>query len=1726
MDKIEKQVSLQEDMLDKVKKAYTNYKKSPLDRITVGYVKGRLDTLEGYWKDFKSVHEKLIMSMAKEERQGWKYFTDETFTELEEIYYSYKGDMKTKLDELLLEKCEAKEVSNPYISKSDVKLPSITLPSFNGNYTEWQSFHDLFMALVHNNGSLEAVQKLHYLKGSLSGEAELLLRQYSITGENYDEAWSILKKRYSNKRYIANSIFKKFFAQKAILHESATALRQLLDTSVECISALKNIGLPTVQWDAIINFVVVSKLDSVTRKQWEEFISNDTTDNIPDFERLKSFLETRFRTLEMIEPVNKTHTTKVVHPKTFHVTATSEPRCALCNENHYLFKCKHFSKKPIGERYEFVQTNNLCFNCLVPNHNAFKCRQRTACQICKRKHHSLLHRDKQQAGEKLHTSEGEPHHKEDTKQPNITAHTANVSHLSKNVLLATALVYVTSRSGQSHVFRALIDQGSEASFVTARAVELLGLKKTEINGVVSGVGEGNQMSIKHMVGLHLKSRYDLNFSINVNAYIFKSLTRKLPATEIKSFSWPQLSNVKLADPTFYIPGRIDLLLGADVFGQIIDSGLMRGPGNLVAQSTHLGWILSGDVNMSSFNISQHITSLHIISQVEEDNNLLKKFWEVESELYTKQRMWSKEEERCEEIYQKTTTRDADGRYVVQLPLKKTIEETVKSCGDTKQQAVLRLKQLERKFERNENLKIEYKKVIQEYIQLGHMKKAEMEDTNPAVYLAHRAVIREDKDTTKLRVVFDASAKGSNGSSLNSSMMVGPTIQPDLRSLIIRWRSHKFCVVGDIVKMYRQVKIVDKHIDLQRILWRDDLSEDIQSYQLLTVTFGTAAAPYLAVRTLHRLADDEENLYPRGAAVVRNSFYMDDLMTGHEDLSELQSICKEINTLLKTGGFQMQKWSSNSEELLGKLQHDVKTPEPVKDIKEIKLDEVIKILGLTWNRKDDTFHISVKLPENRRPATKRTILSEVASLFDPFGWLSPVIVTAKIMIQKLWLCNLGWDDELPAEVIEEWESYRDELQELQRVEITRWIKTTSRCKDIQLHGFSDASSLAIAAVVYARVVDEFEEVHISMLAAKTRVAPLKQLTIPRLELCAATLLAKLLHDLSDILKISMNKVYAWTDSMVVLSWLQSPPSRWQVFVGNRVSDITQQIDNDRWRHVMSGDNPADLASRGVKAGELSNNRLWWAGPAWLKVKEAEFTRTQIIPHTDLETKKSFHVNHNVLQATSIWERFSSLNKMRRVLAYCKRFIDYKNKHKREESLSVTELNDVEEKCIKYYQDLVYKTEIDDLKKMGKVKKRSPIVSLTPYLDEYDLLRVGGRLTKSQLPEDSKHPIIIPSKQHITKLIVTEAHTKTFHGTILQTMTYIRSKYWIVGLRSAVKDVARKCAVCMKHEATTKRQLMGQLPASRVIQRRAFYNSGVDYAGPIYMRTSKGRGHTSTKGYICLFVCMCTRATHLEAVTDLTAQAFIAAFRRFVARRGHCAHIWSDNGTCFVGADKELRNLFKNSTNKVRKEIADQLANDGTTWHFIPARAPNFGGLWEAAIRSAKRHLIRVNGNTKLTYEEMATLLAQVEACLNSRPLCQLDETVDTLNPLTPGHFLIGEPLIGIPDSRYNQISVNQLSRWQLIQRQTDDFWRRWQSEYLHTLQQRHKWQEVVPSPCVGDVVIIKDEELPPAKWLLGKIKTLHPGTDNLVRVVSVQCKGDNILKRPLSKLILLPKHPDE
>lgn len=453
-------------------------------------------------------------------------------------------------------------------------------------------------------------------------------------------------------------------------------------------------------------------------------------------------------------------------------------------------------------------------------------------------------------------------------------------------------------------------------------------------------------------------------------------------------------------------------------------------------------------------------------------------------------------------------------------------------------------------------------------------------------------------------------------------------------------------------------------------------------------------------------------------------------------------------------------------------------------------------------------------------------------------------------------------------------------------------------------------------------------------------------------------------------------------------------------------------------------------------------------------------------------------------------------------------------------TAAELATAQHCIIRHVQATAFASDYRDLQSQRRMHHRSSLLPLNPFLDESNLLRVGGRLRNANISFAAKHPIIMPNSHHITTLLILQAHLNTLHGGPELVITLLRRKYWIVSMRSAVRKVTHQCLKCFRFQAVRSIQLMGDLPKPRVEIDRAFTHTGVDCAGPIDIRMSKGRGAKSYKGYVTLFVCLSTKAVHIEAVSEMTTSAFLAAYYRFCSRRGLPHHVYSDNGTNFVGASKLLHKEAGIHQLSMSDEIHKAISNQGTTWHFIPPASPHFGGLWEAGIKSMKYHLKRVIGNSTLTFEELSTVLTQIEACLNSRPLSPTTSDPSDDSALTPGHFLVGDALLAPPlvDSQLSHI--NSLTRWQLVQRLRLDFWKRWQREYISRLQQRPKWATVSTNIREDDLVLIMEDNLPPTRWLLGRVVELHKGSDDLVRVVSIRCRN-TILKRPIVKLALLP-----
>ena len=434
-------------------------------------------------------------------------------------------------------------------------------------------------------------------------------------------------------------------------------------------------------------------------------------------------------------------------------------------------------------------------------------------------------------------------------------------------------------------------------------------------------------------------------------------------------------------------------------------------------------------------------------------------------------------------------------------------------------------------------------------------------------------------------------------------------------------------------------------------------------------------------------------------------------------------------------------------------------------------------------------------------------------------------------------------------------------------------------------------------------------------------------------------------------------------------------------------------------------------------------------------------------------------------------------------------------------------------------LYFSEEIHDLNYTGQVKKRSNIRSLAPFVDSNGIIRVGGRLTQAKIHYDQKHPILLPEKDYITELIIRREHVISMHSGPQALLAQVRRQFWPINGKLLTKRIIKKCVTCSRNNPNVIFQPMGNLPACRVIPDRPFINCGIDYCGPIFIKRVMQRKSAPYKAYIALFICMATKSIHIEIVTSLTTSAFLAALRRFMSRRGRVINIYSDNATKFIGARNELQELRK-FIRENKEYLTQSLAEENINWHFISANSPHFGGLWEAGVKTVKHHIKRVVGNIQLTFEEFNTLLCQIEACVNSRPLTSLSSDPNDLQPLTPGHFLIGSPITSFPEPDLSVTPFNRINRWQRVQQLMQFFWKRWSTEYLSTLQQRTKWTSSATPIQVGSLVLIKEEFRPPLMWNLGRIRELHAGQDGVPRVATVQT-SHGLLRRAMTRLCPLP-----
>ncbi|XP_060845770.1 uncharacterized protein LOC132925386 [Rhopalosiphum padi] len=668
-------------------------------------------------------------------------------------------------------------------------------------------------------------------------------------------------------------------------------------------------------------------------------------------------------------------------------------------------------------------------------------------------------------------------------------------------------------------------------------------------------------------------------------------------------------------------------------------------------------------------------------------------------------------------------------------------------------------------------------------------------------------------------------------------------------------------------------------------------------------------------------------------------------------------------------------------------------------------------------------------------TKRGVLSMIARIFDPLGLLAPSIFYAKAIMQRVWLAHIGWDDQLPSDLAEEWTDFYHSLGWLTGIKIPRYIGCSAGCS-YELCGFCDASEKGYAAVVYLRVTDPSGGTHVYLIGSKTKLAPMKAVTIPRLELCGAVLLALWLCRLKRILEnqLVINEVFAWSDSTIVLAWLSNPHSSFMTFVSNRVHQIKSTVPDCQWSHVSSDENPADCCSRGLRPSDIVKSAIYWKGPAYLATSVESWPKGVVSLALDqLPEVKPVCLLTQVQSPSEWFARFSSFDNMIRVVARLRRFV-FRCQGKEVQSgfLQQSELDAALIAVVKCAQVCFLRELVECLTKGEEIKHRS-LARLSPFIDSVGVVRVGGRLNNSSLSQRRVHPMLIPKESHLAMLIAGHWHRYACHASPRLLTAIISRRFWIVNIRLIVHRVIRKCTVCVRVATVNPQPQMADLPGFRVQEAHPFSVVGVDYAGPLQMKELSLRKARVCKVYIAVFVCMTTKAVHLESVTALSTDAFLLTLDRFVARRGLPSSIYSDCGTNFVGAAKQLRRLINHPDQRDR--ISGHLPCE---WHFNPPGAPHFGGIWEAAVKSAKSLLLRTMTSQIWTLEEFSTVLCRVEAALNSRPLVPVSSDPNDLECLTPGHFLIGRPLLAIPESDVPDAQRSVQTRWKLIQQSFRSF----------------------------------------------------------------------------------------
>ena len=1660
--------------------------------------------------------------------------------------------------------------------------PDVDMETFDGNPLNYTYFRCMFRETVEKKID-DPQGRLTRLIKYTSGEAQEMVKHFihDRPDRGYQNAITLLEKNYGNPYKLLASYRNEIKRMPKIRTGDASAYRKMFNFLIKCKSLSYDEGYNPLDTPDVI-CMVLAKLPIYLQDRWNRDAMKIRRIRCrePGLTELLNFIEEEmmlvsdplFSREAISQYEEKTHLSKPqkLHGNKFHSFATgrgseddedqneaAKLSCAICGEDHDIEYCDEFLNQSVQERSKIIFRRKLCYGCLTDiskDHNAKNCSNRRKCMVCNGTHPTTLH------GVKIEKKRKNEQRDED--HQDITV--ASINTGSEVISMCIVPVKVKKdHSSEAVETYALLDSCSQGTFISEKLTQDLGAsgRKTSITvKTLNGEHTSTSMVIE---GLQVAQVDDtLNKWLTLPRTFAKS---ELPVDsddvtnpcELKK--WKYLDHI-INQLKWKENPDVGLLIGANCTKALEPIEMIQSRnGGPYAFRTRLGWCVVGPVNNSnnrriscnritvkqadSNEVGMHYFQSNM--EVKEQNvpEMLKKiynhdFTEAQHMVNKETAGMSQEDKKFLSIVE-NGTKLVNGHYEIPLPFR---NQDV-NLPNNRIQAVKRFDSLQKRMARDKKYKDDYMKFMKDLISRGYAIETSTEPKSGKFwYLPHHGVYHPNKPG-KIRVVFDLSAE-YHGTSINKQLLSGPDLANQIVGVLLRFREESVAVTGDIEAMFHQVKIPEEQRNFLRFIWWKDNNpeKELVDYQMTAHVFGGISSPSCSNFALRKTASDNCHQYGQEVSnILRRNFYVDDMLKSFSSTDAAINAIHKVMDLCREGGFKLTKFSSNDVDVLKSITDEYRK-DGVKD-KDLQIGTLPedKALGVKWNIQDDTLGFTIKM--SKKATTRRGLLSDLSSVYDPLGFGAPFLLKGRLIIQQLCKNNINWDEPIDEHTAYEWLKWRNNLVALQDVSIPRVIKPKGfgNVTNYTLHHFSDACESGYGQSSYIRLVNDHGKVHCALLIGKSRVAPLKFISIPRLELTAATLSIKVSKMIKEELDMKIDDEIFWTDSQVVLGYINSDARRFKIFVANRVQQIRDGSRTDQWNYVETGNNPADDASRGLESKDRDRIKRWFEGPSflwqstpcWSKIVQKAHHLSEEDPELKKITKvNSIRMENGIL--SKLTTRTSSWLKLKRLFAvlltvkdiWLKRLPKVSSFKEILQTIKVQHLEEAKYKIFMMVQVNTFANEIKHLRsKDSSHLNRSTINKLDPFIDEKGIVRVGGRLKNSNLSREENHPVILPKRNQVSEMIVRWSHQQVGHGARGMTLNHLRSSgIWIISANALVRHVIHKCVVCRKLRGKMGFQKMADLPPERCTQAPPFTYCGVDMFGPMLITERR----SILKRYGALFTCFASRAVHIEVTNAIDADSFILSLRRFMARRGAVRSIWSDNGTNFVGTNNEMKKAFKEMDHKKIKIFLQEKGADWLEWHHNPPAASHMGGVWERQIRSARRileGLMRTHGQS-LNDESLRTLMTEVEMIVNSRPL-----TVENLNdissnmPLSPSNLLTMKTNVVMPPpGNFMKPDLYSKKRWRRVQHIAEEFWNRWRKEFLQSLQERQKWNTKTRNFEVGDIVLLQDDSHR-NQWPMARIVGIEPDKHGNVRSVELQVAdrngdGQQILRRPITKIILL------